>query len=91
MRQAQERLGDRLRHLLRVLVQGIEIRRPVLERAAAGGDDLADELVPRLVLRHALANPAVIRLHRLRPQPLAVDQQHVGPFVRPVIDELRPG
>ena len=89
-RQAQERLGHRLGHLLRVLVQGVEIRRAVLVRAAGGGDDLAGELVPRRVRGDALANPVVVRLERLRPQPLAGEQQQVGPFVGPVIDELRP-
>ena len=35
-------------------------------------------------------DPLVIRFERLGPQPLAGDEQHVGPFVRPVIDEFRP-
>ncbi len=80
----------RLGQVGRVLVQHEEVGRAVLQRASRGGDQLADQLVPRRVGRHVVANPIVVRPHRRRLEPLAVDQQQVGPLVGPVVDELRP-
>ena len=89
-RHAQERDRGRLGQVGDVLVQHEVVGRAVLQRAAAGGEDLAGEAVPRLVVGHALADELVERPHRRLRQLAARDQQQVGPLVRPVIDELRP-
>ncbi len=90
-RQAQEGLADVFGHVLGRLAEGVEVRRPVLHAFAGGRDDLAHQLVPGRVGRHLLADPLVIGLERLGPEPRAVEHQQVGPLIRPVVGELGPG
>ena len=85
---AQKRLRGVFGDLDRVLVQDEVIQRAVLPRAAGAGEDLAGEFVPRLVLFDAVANPVVEGPHRVRTKLAARDQQQIGPFVGPVVDEL---
>ena len=87
-REPEERLADVLGHILGRLAERVEIGGAVLEALAGGRDDLADEPVPGKAVGDSLANPLIIRLERLGPEPRAVEHQEVGPFVGPVIDEL---
>ena len=76
-----------------VLDGAVEVDRADAEIAAAGGEQLADELVIRLVLRDGRPDPAVIGLGRVGPEidgELRLDPQDVAPFHRPVIGELVP-
>ena len=86
---AEERLGRRLGHQARVFVQDIKITGAVFERAALRGEDFPDEDIPGRVGGDVVPNPVVIRPHGGGFQLLALDQQQVGPFVSPVINELR--
>jgi len=90
-RQPEKRLGDVLGDRLRVLVDGKKISRPVLKARAAGRHQFPHERVPREVGRHAVANPAVVGIDRLRPQFLTIHKQNVAPFIGPVVDKLGPG
>ena len=85
---AEKRLRGVLADLDGVLVQHEIVQRAVLARAARGQEDLAGELVPRLVVLHRIADPVVERPHGRRVQLAARDQQQVGPLVGPVIHEL---
>ena len=89
-RHAKERLRDGLRHRSRVVMEHIEICRSIVHRAALGDNDLARETVPRGIGRDVKPNPIVIRPHRRSFKLFAADQQKVGPFVGPVIDEFGP-
>ncbi len=85
--------GGGLGHGSRVAVGDgpVEIGRPDAEIAAVGSEQLADELVVGLVLGDALADPAVIRLRRLRPEidrVFRLDPQQVAPLQRPEVGEL---
>src|SRR5438309_7985096 len=51
---AEEHLRRRLRQILRLAGDPEVVRRPLLEPAPPGQQQLAGELVPWLVLRHAL-------------------------------------
>ena len=59
---AEEDLRNRLGAGDRLANGPIKIRRRIVIGAAARGDEFARELVERLVLRHALANPTMKRL-----------------------------
>ncbi len=83
--------GDAFRRL--VLDGAVEVDRADAEIAAAGGEQLADELVVRLVLGDRRPDPAVIGLGRIGPEidgELRLDPQDVAPFHRPVVRELIP-
>ena len=60
---AQEGHRDVFRDVRGVAVDHPIIRRAVFPRVAIRIDDLPDELVPGLILRHALPNPAVVTPH----------------------------
>src|SRR5438034_438998 len=55
--------STRPRPILRLAGDPEVVRRPLLEPAPTGQHQLAGELVPWLVLRHALPDPAVERVH----------------------------
>ena len=69
--------------------RAIKIRRRIEIAAAARGDQFARELVERLVLGDALANPAVERLDAFTVEQAFLGAQQIGPFERPEIGELR--
>ena len=76
-----------------VLDRPVEVHRADAEIAAAGGEQLADELVVGLVLGERRPDPAVIRLRGVGPEvdgKLRLDPQHVAPLHRPVIGKLVP-
>ena len=70
---AHERLGRGLRQVDGILVQHVVIQRAVLPRIARRREDFIRELVPRLVILHAVANPVVERPHRVGAQLAAGD------------------
>ena len=72
-------------------MDGEEVCGAVVEARAAGGDDVADELVPGDVGGHPVADPAVIGIDRLGAELRAGDEKDVTPFIGPVIDELGAG
>ena len=88
---AEEQPGRRLAAGERVAIGPIEIGRRIVVRAAAGGDQLADELVERLAGGDRVANPGVERIDALRIEHLLFVPQQVRPLQRPVLGELRPG
>ena len=90
-RERQEGLARVLRQRFRILVHGEVVRRAVLEARPAGGEQVGHDPVPRGVLRHAVADPLVVGVHRGRPQLGAGYEQHVGPLVGPIVHELRAG
>src|SRR3989442_12679057 len=59
----QEHLRRRLRQILRLAGDPEEVPPPFLEPPPTGQHQLAGEPVPRLVLRHALPDPAAKRVH----------------------------
>ena len=85
---AEECLGRVFGQLDRILVQHEIIKRAILPRASGACKDFACELVPRLVLAYAVADPVVEGPHRVRPQLAAGDEQQIRPFIGPIIDEL---
>ena len=64
------------------------IQRAIFAVASGGSEDVTSELVPRLVLLYRITNPIVERPHRIRAQLAARNQQQIGPFICPVIDEF---
>ena len=91
------RSHERQRHGLRdslrafVLQGAVKIDRRHGEVAAAGREQVADELVIRLIFPDAVPNPLVIRLRGVGPEvhgKLRLDAQKVAPFHRPIIREL---
>jgi len=64
--------------------------RAVAERAALGGDQLADKLVIRFVLAERVAQPRVEVPHGLDAGPVRVGPKQVGPLVRPEVGVLGP-
>ena len=89
-RERHEGLAHILGHRLRILMDGEEVGGAVLETRPLGRDHVPHEAVPGRVLRHAVAYPLVVRIDRLGPQLRSTDEQHVGPLVGPVVDELGP-
>ena len=85
---AEKRLGHVFRQIDGIFMQHEVIERPVLTGAAGTGKNLAGELVPGLVGLHPVADPIVESPHRGRTQLTAGNQQQVGPFVGPIIDEF---
>ena len=72
-------------------MQGVKIGSAIAYGAALGGDETGDHFVPGGVGLHVFANPGVVGLHRGWTELRTVDQEQVGPFVGPVIDEFRAG
>ena len=88
-RQAEEGHTQILGHLERIIVQDKEVGRAVIMRISRRRDQLSDHLIPRHVGRDSITDPAIIRPEPLSAESLAVEQQNVAPFVRPVVNVLR--
>ena len=76
---AEEVLGDRARHLVRLGDRLVEVRRRDLVEAPLGEHDLTDELIERLVGGEAARQPAIVRLGPLGSERLAIDAQDIPP------------
>ncbi len=85
---AQEELGRRLGGVLRVAAGPPVVGGRVLENAAAGGQQLAGELVERLVGQNALVDPAMELAHAGRLELLAVGAEDVAPLERPELGRV---
>ena len=72
------------RHVGRLTRRGDEVGRTVLEDRTLGGDQLACELVIRLVLSQRLADPVVVGPHPGVTGCLAVVAEHIRELQRPV-------
>ena len=81
-RHPEERLAHHLRLLGGIVVEEIEARRAVLDRPAAGGDDLPGDLVPRRVGGDLRIEVAVAEMRCSR-----VQQKHF-PHVPPPLARL---
>ena len=76
-----------------VLDGAVEVDRADAEIAAAGGEQLPDELVVGLVLGDRGPDPAVIGLGRIGPEidgEFRLDPQNVAPLHGPVVGEFIP-
>ena len=87
---AEKDLRRVLRPVQRVVGDAVEVGRAFSKRAPLGGDDLANELVHRLVIAERRPQPVVEAPHALFAQLVAVDAQQIAPLQCPEIDKLRP-
>jgi hypothetical protein len=85
---AEERLADVLGHLPGLFQRPVVVNRGIRQAAPLRGDELADELVVRLVRRDRLADPLAVRPDRLVAQRLGVALEQVGPLVGPEGDVI---
>ncbi len=85
---AQEHLAKGLGPALRIAEGAVEIGSRLTITASLSRDQLAGELIERLPLGNAVANPAVKRLHALAIQRLLLAVQHIGPLECPEVGEL---
>ena len=93
-RTPMKRQGDRRRDGVRLLALhgAVEVHRRHAEVAAARREQLAHEPVVGHVVAEARPDPAVVGLHRVRPEvdrELRLHAQQVAPPHRPVVGELR--
>ena len=86
---AEENLRDGFRARHGITIGAIKIRRRIQVRAAARGDQLAHKDIQRLLVRDALANPAVKRQSAFRIECPFLHAQQVRPFQGPVVGKLR--
>ena len=70
-------------------MQSVEIGGAVVVRVALRSQNALREFIPRRILLDLQANPFVVRFDRLGTQTVAGDEQQIGPFVGPVVYELR--
>src|SRR5439155_21809965 len=75
--------GDRIASRAEVIAS------EMIVRAAASGEQLARELIERLIGGDAFTNPAVKDLHAFAVKHLFFVAEQVGPFQRPKIRKLR--
>src|SRR5207245_1312101 len=86
---AEERLRDGFGKLLRAAAHAIELDGADLRARSLRRHDLAHKLVPGLVLRDALPNPAIEPPHSRLAERVPVHTQQVGPDVGPAVYKLR--
>src|SRR5262249_24728742 len=87
---AEKNLGDRLGPAVRVAQGTVEVGGRVGVAAAAAGEQFPRELVERLALGDALANPVMEHLDAFAIQQLLLVAEQVGPPERPEVGELWP-
>ena len=90
-RHSEERHARTLGDIDRVAMEGEVVGGSVAQGRALRGDDRSRELVPRLVLLHALTYEPIEGPHRGGRKPIRGDKEEVGPFIGPVVDELGAG
>ena len=83
---AHEELGRGLHRLLRIAGGAVVAGGRLIEGAARGGDQFADELVVGPVLLDRLAQPAAEGEHALVAHELPVAAQQIAPLEGPVVD-----
>ena len=89
--QAHEHLGHVLGRFQRVTLDLVKIGGRVPERAAAGGQQLANHLVQRLVAGYSIGEPGGVEEGRLVAHLVArLNHQQLGPFHRPNLGKLLP-